>query len=149
MNHGEKGLRSHCPINFGLEAFGDRWALLILRDIVFRGKRTYGEFLKSEEGFSTNILASRLVHLVEEGILRREPHEADGRKDVYSLTEKGLDLVPMLFEMVLWSAKHDPRSEANRILPLVELIRKDNRRISKKVVEQVRRGEAIVKDYLA
>jgi DNA-binding HxlR family transcriptional regulator len=148
MKHGDQELRSHCPINFGLEAFGDRWALLILRDIVFRGKRTYGEFLKSEEGFSTNILASRLVHLVQEGILQREPHEADGRKDIYSLTEKGLDLVPMLFEMVLWSAKHDPRSEAHRILPLVELIRKDNRRISQKVSEQVRRGEAIVKDYL-
>ncbi len=60
-------LRSHCPINYGLEAFGDRWALLILRDIVFRGKRTYGEFLRSEEGFATNILASRLVHLIRGG----------------------------------------------------------------------------------
>jgi DNA-binding HxlR family transcriptional regulator len=141
-------LRSHCPVNYGLEAFGDRWALLILRDIVFRGKRTYGEFLKSEEGFSTNILASRLEHLVGEGILRREVHEADGRKDIYSLTDKGLDLIPMIFEMVLWSAKHDNRSEARRITRLVELIRKDNRKISAKVMEQVRRGEAIVLDYL-
>ena len=57
----KKPLRSHCPINFGLEAFGDKWSLLILRDIVFRGKKTYGEFLKSEEGIATNILAARLV----------------------------------------------------------------------------------------
>lgn len=136
-------------MNYGLEAFGDRWALLILRDIVFRGKRTYGEFLKSEEGFATNILASRLVHLVEAGILQRKQHETDGRKDIYSLTEKGLDLVPLLFEMVLWSAKYDSQSEAGRIIRLVELIRKDNRRISQKVMEQVRRGEAILAKYLS
>ena len=142
-------LRSHCPVNYGLESFGDRWALLILRDIIFRGKKTYGEFLKSEEGFATNILASRLNHLIDVGILKREPDEKDGRKDVYTLTEKGLDLIPLIFEMVLWSAKYDDQSEAQRITPLVELIRNDNRRISKKVIEQVRRGEGIVKDYLS
>ena len=73
----------------------------------------------------------------------------DGRKDIYSLTEKGLDLIPLLFEMVLWSAKYDSRSEAKRIVRLVELIRKDNRKISQKVMEQVRRGEAIVPEYLS
>ncbi len=148
MKKEKKKLRSHCPVNFGLEAFGDRWALLILRDIVFRGKRTFGEFLKSEEGFATNILTSRLEHLVEEGILQRETHE-DGRKDTYSLTEKGLDLIPLIFEMVLWSSKYDDRSEAKRIIRLVELIRKDNRKISQKVREQVKRGEAIVPEYLS
>lgn len=148
MKKAKSTLRSHCPVNYGLEAFGDRWALLILRDIVFRGKRTYGEFLKSEEGFATNILASRLTSLIDAGILRREAHE-DGRKDTYSLTEKGLDLIPMIFEMVLWSAKYDSKSEANRITRLVELIKKDNRKISQKVIEQVRRGEGIVADYLS
>jgi DNA-binding HxlR family transcriptional regulator len=135
-------------VNFGLEAFGDRWSLLILRDIVFRGKRSYGEFLKSEEGFATNILASRLERLLEEGILRREADAEDGRKDVYFLTEKGLDLIPLLFEMVLWSAKHDRLSEARRIPRLVELIRKDNRAISLEAREKVKRGAAIVKEYL-
>lgn len=149
MRKGKNKLRSHCPVNYGLEAFGDRWALLIVRDIVFRGKRTYVEFLKSEEGFSTNILASRLAHLIEAGILQREGHETDGRKDNYSLTEKGLDLVPLLFEIVLWSAKYDNKSEANRITRLVELIRKDNRKISRKLMEQVKRGEAIVAEYLS
>jgi len=149
MKKVKKTLRSHCPINYGLEAFGDRWALLILRDIVFRGKRTYGEFLKSEEGFATNILASRLEHLIAEGILQRDGDETDGRKDIYTLTEKGLDLIPLLFEMVLWSEKYDNQSEAKRILRLVDLIKKDNRKISQKVMEQVKRGEAIVKAYLA
>ena len=140
-------LRSHCPVNYGLEAFGDRWALLILRDIVFRGKRTYGQFLSSEEGFATNILATRLEHLIDAGILQREKDPTDGRKDIYSLTDKGLDLIPLLFEMVLWSAKYDSRSEAKRIVRLVDLIRKDNRRISREVMEKVRRGEAIVAEY--
>jgi DNA-binding HxlR family transcriptional regulator len=148
MKRDRKPLRSHCPVNFGLEIFGDRWTLLILRDIVFRGKRTYGEFLKSEEGFATNILAARLCLLVEEGILRRED-SPDGRKDIYSPTEKGLDLIPLLFEMVLWSAKHDRHSEARRIPRLVELIRKDNRGISREIVEKVKRGEAIVREYLS
>jgi DNA-binding HxlR family transcriptional regulator len=145
----KKPLRSHCPVNFGLEAIGDRWALLILRDIVFRGKRTYGEFLRSEEGFATNILASRLEHLLAEGILQYEGDESDGRKGIYSLTEKGLDLIPLLFEMVRWSAKYDSRSEARRIPRLVELIEKDNRAISRKCAEQVRRGEGIVRDYVS
>lgn len=148
MKSGKNDLRSHCPVNYGLEAFGDRWALLIIRDIVFRGKRTYGEFLKSEEGFSTNILASRLEHLINEGIIQRESDKTDGRKDIYSLTEKGLDLIPLIFEMVLWSAKYDNQSQAKRIVRLVELIKKDNRKISQKIIEQVKRGEAIVKDYL-
>ena len=141
-------LRSHCPVNFGLEAFGDRWTLLILRDIVFRGKRTYGEFLKSEEGFATNILASRLARLQEYGILRRED-APDGRKDLYTLTEKGLDLIPLLFEMVLWSAKYDRLSEALRIPRLVELIRRDNRAISRETAEKVKLGKAVVRDYLS
>lgn len=148
MKKGKQPLRSHCPVNFGLEAFGDRWALLILRDIVFRGKRTYGEFLRSEEGFATNILASRLEHLLEAGILQREADPSDGRKDVYSLTEMGLDLIPVLFEIVAWSVKYDGRSEARRIPRLVELIRKDNRKVSEKAKEKVRRGEGIVGEYL-
>lgn len=149
MKKGKNKLRSHCPVNYGLEAFGDRWALLILRDIIFRGKRTYSEFLKSEEGFATNILASRLEHLIETGILRRERYETDKRKDIYTLTEKGLDLIPVIFEMILWSSKYDSQSEARKIVRLVELIRKDNRKISQKVIEQVRRGEALLPEYLS
>lgn len=149
MKKNKNELRSHCPVNYGLEAFGDRWALLILRDIVFRGKRTYGEFLKSEEGFATNILASRLEHLINAGILQRERDESDGRKDIYSLTEKGLDIIPLLFEMTLWSYKYDSESEAKQIVRLVELIKKDNRKISEETIEKVKRGEAIVKEYLS
>jgi DNA-binding HxlR family transcriptional regulator len=142
-------LRSHCPINFVLEVFGDRWTLLIIRDIVFRGKKRYGEFLASEEGFATNILAGRLERLLESGILARKPDPGDGRKDVYSLTEKGLDLIPILFEMMAWSAKHDSRSEAKRVPRLIERIRKDNREASREAREKVERGEGIVAGYLS
>ena len=145
----EKALRSHCPVNYALEAFGDRWALLVLRDIVFRGKRAFGDFVKAEEGWATNMLASRLERLIEAGILRRDEIGDDARKATYSLTEKGLDLIPVLFEMVLWSAKHDPKSEAARIPDLVALIEKNNRAVSRKTREQVERGEAVVARYLA
>lgn len=149
MKKDKTKLRSHCPVNYALEAFGDRWALLILRDIIFRGKRTYGEFLKSEEGFATNILASRLGHLTAVGILQLDEDENDARKGFYTLTEKGLDLIPLIFEMTLWSAKYDDDSEAKRISQLIELIQKDNRKISQATIEQVRRGEAIVQVYVS
>jgi len=148
MTTNRKILRSHCPINFGLEAFGDKWSLLILRDIIFRGKKTYGDFLKSEEGIATNILASRLATLEKDGILKKLVHPGDARKDLYVLTEKGLDLIPLLFEMILWSAKYDSKSEARRMKRLLELIRSDNREISQKIIAKIRRGEAIFPEYL-
>lgn len=148
MPKNQKKLRSHCPVNFGLESFGDKWTLLILRDIIFRGKKTFGEFLKSEEKFATNILTSRLSHLVDEGILTKEPLAEDSRKDAYVLSQKGLDLIPVIFEIVLWSAKYDDKSEAKRIRSLVDLIRADNRAISNQVKKKVKRGEGIVRDYL-
>ena len=104
--------RSDCPINFALEMVGDPWSLLIIRDIVYFGKSTYGEFLASEEGIATNILAQRLAHLEHQGILVKKPHETEKRKERYVLTEKGLDLIPILVEMANWSAEHDPQTAA-------------------------------------
>lgn len=104
--------KSHCPINFSLETFGDNWSLLIVRDIVYFGKKTYGEFLESEEGISSNILASRLVHLEQKGILVKKPHDTDKRKEVYLLSEKGLNLIPVLLEMACWGARYDPETDA-------------------------------------
>lgn len=104
--------RSDCPINFALEIFGDPWSLLLIRDIVYFGKKTYGEFLASEEGMATNILASRLAHLEHQGILTKKLSPSDKRKEEYVLTEKGLDLIPVLVEMANWSAQHDPHTAA-------------------------------------
>lgn len=97
--------RSNCPVNFGLEAFGDRWSLLIIRDIIFWGKKTYSDFLRSDEQIATNILAARLASLEEAGIVFRTAHPTDKRKDVYGLTTRGLDLIPLMVEIISWSGK--------------------------------------------
>ncbi len=136
----KKDCRSHCPVNFGLEVYGDKWSLLIVRDIIFFGKKTYGEFLKSEEGFSTNILANRLAYLEEVGILNKAPHPVDKRRDFYGLSEKGVDLIPMILEMVMWSAKHDPQSYAKRLGTFTSRLQKDSRKVGDEVKELVRRG---------
>lgn len=99
--------RSGCPLNASVEMLGDRWSLLIIRDMMLRGFRTYKEFLESYEGIATNILADRLQKLVAHGILTTERDPSDGRKLIYLLTAKGIDLAPVLTEMVLWAAAHE------------------------------------------
>ena len=86
---------------------GDRWSLLIIRDMMVRGSRTFKEFLGSDEGIATNMLADRLRRLEAHGIIASEPDPSDGRKLIYSLTPKGIDLAPVLTEMVLWAARHE------------------------------------------
>ncbi len=98
--------RSKCPVNYALETFGDMWSLLIIRDIIRYEKRTYGEFLSSDEKISTNILADRLSRLVQVGILKKMPDKIDKRKDIYKLTQKGIDLYPMMLEMIVWGVKY-------------------------------------------
>jgi DNA-binding HxlR family transcriptional regulator len=99
--------RSLCPLNASVEILGDRWSLLIIRDMMLRGARSYKEFLKCDEGIATNILADRLRKLVAYGIITTEPDASDGRKVIYFLTAKGMDLAPVLTEMVLWAAAHE------------------------------------------
>jgi DNA-binding HxlR family transcriptional regulator len=101
------GKRSDCPVNFAVETLGDKWSLVILRDIIFWGKHTYGEFLKSDEKIATNILANRLEYLEREGLISKSPHPDDKRKDYYTVTETGVELVPMFIEMIAWSAKSE------------------------------------------
>lgn len=106
--------RSGCPISIALEIFGDRWSLLIVRDLMFKGLRTFNEFAASDEGIATNILTDRLAKLETAGILGRRPDPADARRIRYCLTQKGIDLAPALVEIVLWAARYEdtdaPRS---------------------------------------
>jgi DNA-binding HxlR family transcriptional regulator len=99
--------RSECPLNASVEMLGDRWSLLIIRDMMLRGFRTYKEFMENYEGIATNILADRLRKLMAYKIITAEVDPSDGRKLIYSLTEKGIDLAPVLTEMVLWAATHE------------------------------------------
>src|SRR6267378_2325152 len=99
--------RSSCPINVSLEIFGDRWSLLIIRDLMLRSLRTYKEFLSSDEGIATNILAERLQRLEAAGIISTSRDAEDRRKVVYRLTAKGIDLAPIVVELILWGAEHE------------------------------------------
>lgn len=98
--------RSDCPISCSLDIFGDKWSLLIIRDLMFHNKNTYGDFLKSAEGIATNILASRLQALSENGIIEKLEHPTSKAKNLYRLTEKGIDLMPIIVEVYLWSDKY-------------------------------------------
>jgi DNA-binding HxlR family transcriptional regulator len=99
--------RSGCPLNASVEMLGDRWSLLIVRDMMLAGPRTYKTFLECYEGIATNILADRLRRLAGYGIIATKPDPSDGRKVIYVLTRKGIDLAPVLTEMVLWAAAHE------------------------------------------
>jgi len=106
----EKATRSSCPINIALELFGDKWTLLIVRDMMFRQLQAYGDFLNSPEGISTNILADRLKQLESNGLIRKYPDPGDGKKYIYLLTEKGEELMPVLIEMIRWGMKYSEDS---------------------------------------
>src|ERR1700677_2907824 len=122
--------RSGCPLNASVEMLGDRWSLLIIRDMMLRGFRTYKEFMECYEGIATNILADRLRKLVAYGIVATEADPSDGRKVIYVLTQKGIDLAPVLTEMVLWAAAHEDTGNQ----ALVKLMREDK----KKFLEGIR-----------
>jgi DNA-binding HxlR family transcriptional regulator len=116
--------RSPCPLNASVEILGDRWSLLIIRDMMLRGFRSYKQFLDSYERIATNILADRLRKLEAYGIIAAKADPSDGRKTLYSLTPKGMDLAPILTEMVLWAAAHeDVKNQA-----LVSEIKKDKQK---------------------
>ena len=99
--------RSGCPVSVTLEGFGDRWSLLIVRDLMVRGYRTFREFEESGERISTNILADRLRKLQAHAIITAEAEKTDGRRVNYRLTEKGIDLAPVILEMLVWGARHE------------------------------------------
>ena len=98
--------RSDCPLSFSLDVFGDKWSLLIIRDLMFFQKSTYNDFLKSDEGIATNILASRLKGLEENGVIEKSEHPDSKAKILYSLTQKGIDLLPMIMEAYIWADKY-------------------------------------------
>lgn len=95
--------RSLCPVSSALDIIGDKWSLLIVRDLVFEGKNTYGQYLRGAEGIATNILADRLEWLEQSDIIKRFPHPDGRTKSTFQLTAKGADLIPLIVDMVLWS----------------------------------------------
>jgi DNA-binding HxlR family transcriptional regulator len=104
--------RSGCPVSVSLDLLGDRWSLLIIRDLMIRGYRTFKEFEESGESIATNILTDRLRKLKSTGIITTQVDETDGRKVNYRLTQKGIDLAPVLLELLIWGARHE-KTEAS------------------------------------
>jgi DNA-binding HxlR family transcriptional regulator len=138
--------RSGCPLNASIEMLGDRWSLLIIRDMMLRGSCTFKEFLNSHERPATNILADRLRRLEFYGIITTQRDPNDGRKLIYLLTPKGVDLAPVLTEMVLWVAAHERTEKA----ALVREMQKDKQgflaAIRQRAVAAIsRRGETTSK----
>jgi DNA-binding HxlR family transcriptional regulator len=134
-NNMEKS-RSDCPIGCSLDVFGDKWSLLIIRDIMLRGKLSYSEFLASEEKIATNILVNRLSVLEAEHILSKRVSPTNKSKFIYSLTEKGIDLLPIVIEIMDWGAKYNancPRKE------LGKKIRKDKAGVIKEYFEKLKK----------
>ena len=123
MKQDTRKRESGCPIAYGLDTFGDRWSLLIIREIMLGGKKTYSEFLQADEGIATNILVDRLKHLEAEGIVEKNRDPENRRSFLYTLTQKGRDLAPILLEIVIWSGAHDDRPTAMR--GVLDEIRRD------------------------
>src|ERR1700760_3985893 len=129
--------RSGCPINLTLEMLGDRWSLIVIRDIMFGNRRHYGDLVGlSEEGIASNILANRLVRLVQSGLLTRSDDPTHKQKAIYSLTEASIQLVPLLAHMGAWGCRFTPSS---RLLSIrAQLLEEGGERMWKAFMAELR-----------
>ena len=134
--------RSTCPISTTLDILGDKWTLLIIRDLMFTGKKTYGEFLQSEEKIATNILADRLLIMEKTGMVEKKAFPGNKAKNLYRLTPKGIDLMPVLFEIILWGDKYFEIPE--RVRRLAGEIRKDKNGMMKEVSKRLAKEGQVV-----
>ena len=127
-----------CPIRFGLGVFGDRWSLLIIRDMMFRGFTRFQDFLDAGEGISTNILSDRLSRLEAQHIINRQKDPANGRRVLYELTDKGRDLLPVMLAVIAWAEKHDPHTDVSR--EFAERVRADILGVRDEVLDAIERS---------
>lgn len=129
--------RSNCPISSSLDVWGDKWSLLIVRDLMFKKQSTYGDFLKSDEKIATNILASRLLMLEENGIISKQDHPDSKAKVLYKLTEKGINLLPLLIEINLWAEKYYEIPESQKMI--LNEVKKDKVGFIEEKIEELKR----------
>ena len=128
--------RSNCPISSSLDVWGDKWSLLIVRDLMFAKQCTYGDFLKSEEKIATNILAARLLMLETNGIITKEEHPESKSKVLYKLTQKGIDLFPIMVEINLWADKYSNLPPARK--EMLEEVKKDKQGFIEKTLSELK-----------
>lgn len=129
--------RSNCPISSSLDVWGDKWSLLIVRDLMFKKQSTYGDFLKSDERIATNILASRLLMLEENGIISKQDHPDSKAKVLYKLTEKGINLLPLLIEINLWAEKYSEIPDSQKMI--LNAMKNDKAGFIEEKIEELKR----------
>ena len=134
----ELNKRSDCPVSNSLDIWGDRWSLLIIRDLMFAKACTYGDFLKSPEGIATNILASRLQVLEENKIIEKLEHPESKAKVLYKLTAKGIDMLPIIIEINLWAEKYFPIPEERRAM--LKVVKKDKTGFIKTSMKELKKS---------
>jgi DNA-binding HxlR family transcriptional regulator len=128
--------RSDCPVSCSLDVWGDKWSLLIIRDLMNAKQCTYGDFLKSPEGIATNILASRLLALEENGVIEKLSHPDSKAKVLYKLTPKGIDLLPIMIEIVMWSEKYYDIDKAQKAE--IKVVKKNKEEYIKTKIKELR-----------
>ncbi len=121
----EINFRSSCPISSALDIIGDKWSLLIIRDMMFFGKKTFSEFAGSYEKIATNILAARLAGLEQTGLISKSKLPENKKTNIYALTQTGIDYLPVLIEVILWSEVHLATHISKEMKQLAVKIRKD------------------------
>ena len=129
--------RSECPISCSLDVWGDKWSLLIIRDLMISKQCTYGDFLKSDEKIATNILAARLLMLEENGIISKLSHPDSKAKVLYKLTLKGIDLLPLMIEINLWADKYSELPAERKAI--LEEIKKDKEGFIKAQTQELKK----------
>lgn len=128
--------RSECPLSYSLDVFGDKWSLLIIRDLMFTNKCTYNDFIKSDEGIATNILAARLKSLEENGIIDKLEHPDSKAKKLYKLTQKGIELLPIIVEIYIWTDKYFAMSAD--LKATIKEAKKDKEKFIKQITNELK-----------
>ncbi|MEO7044684.1 MAG: helix-turn-helix domain-containing protein [Ferruginibacter sp.] len=128
--------RSDCPVSCSLDIWGDKWSLLIIRDLMFAKECTYGDFLKSPEGIATNILASRLQSLEKNKMIEKLDHPDSKAKVLYRLTQKSINLLPIMIEINLWAEKYFPIPEERK--SLLKVVKKDKAGYIKSMTKELK-----------
>ncbi len=128
---------SGCPIRFGMSHFGDKWSFLIIRDLMFKGRKYYYEFIEAGEGIATNVLANRLADLESNGIINKSRDPAKGSRFIYTLTQKGIELMPMMLAMMDWAEKYDAETEVPK--DFIKKLRYDPGKLQQEILENLPR----------
>lgn len=131
---------SGCPVRFGMSQFGDKWSFLIIRDLMFKRRKYYYEFMEAGEGISTNVLATRLADLEGNGIISKVRDPEKGSRYIYNLTQKGIELMPMMLAMIDWAEKYDERTEVPK--DFIDKLRSDQQGLEQGLLSRLTKDES-------